>query len=796
MNNETIAFGAPGIEPRWTSSAKDGIGTAYHSSSCVWFTLSHGIINEIYFPHVDTPNTRDLQFLITDGETFCHEEKRDLVHQTEYPEKNVLLYRLTNSDPAGRYRLIKEIVTDPHSPVLLIQTRVEILDPVLKGKLRIYVLLAPHLKGTGGHNSARWCSIGDRKLVHAYREDVSLVLGCAPDFARRSVGFAGFSDGWQDLMDNFKMDWEFSRADDGNLAITAEVDLSAGLEFTVGVGFGASPQSASTQLEQAFATPFAQVRGKFVHQWQRTRSEIDLSAHTGDGGSMVRLSQCLLLAHEDKTFQGAFVASLSIPWGETKDDSDRGGYHLVWTRDMVQTATALLACGATESPLRALIWLACVQGDDGCLPQNSSISGEAYWKGIQLDEVAMPILLAWRLQQAKALRLFDPWALVSRAAGYLILHGPVTQQERWEENSGYSPSTLATIIASLVCAAEFAQGRKIPELAAFLLDYADWISAHLEVWTVTRHGDLLSGKPRHYVRLTPASLDQPGQSPDPDKAEYFIANGGGRHAARNIVSGDFLHLVRLGVRAADDPIVIDSVAVIDHVLKRDLPQGPSWRRYNHDGYGQKSDGSAYDGSGEGRCWPILTGERAHYELAAGRDPLPLIRTLEGFANEGGMLPEQVWDAEDLAACSMKRGGPTGSAMPLCWAHAEYLSLIRSRRDGVCFDRIEPVFRRYAKNGKTSLIEMWTFDHPVTRINAGKTLRVITPLFARIRWSSDSWTTVHELEMRDAAIGCWYGDLQTTQLAAGACIDFTFQWDGRWEGKDFRVTVEENPAGRK
>jgi glucoamylase len=794
-NNETIAFGAPGIEPRWTSSAKSGVGTAYHSSSRVWFTLSHGIINEIYFPFVDTPNTRDLQFLITDGETFCHEERRDLLHNTDYPEKNALLYRLTNSDPAGRYRLIKEIVTDPHSPVLLMRTRVEIFDGTLAGKLRLYVLLAPHLNGTGKSNSAHWCSIGNRKLVHAFREGMSLVLGGVPDFRRRSVGFVGASDGWQDLMDNFKMDWEFSRADDGNLAITAEVDLSAGLEFTVGVGFGHSPQSASTQLEQALATSFVDVRKKFVDQWQRVRSDLDLSIYTGDGGSMVRLSQNLLLAHEDKTFQGAFVASLSIPWGETKDDSDRGGYHLVWTRDMVQTATALLACGLTESPLRALIWLSCVQGDDGCLPQNSSISGEACWQSVQLDEVAAPILLAWRLQQAQALRLFDPWALVSRAAGYLILHGPVTEQERWEENSGYSPSTLATIIASLVCTAEFAQMRKLPDLANFLLDYADWISAHLEAWTVTHHGELLPGKPHHYVRVTPAHLDPPGQAPDPDNAEYLVANGGGRHPARNIVGGDFLQLVRLGVRAADDSLVVDSLAVIDHVLKHNLPQGPGWRRYNHDGYGQKPDGSAYDGTGEGRCWPILTGERAHYELAAGRDPFPLIKTLEGFANEGGMLPEQVWDADDLAAGNLKRGGPTGAAMPLCWAHAEYVSLVRSHKDGVCFDRVEPVYQRYAKERRSSTIEMWTFDHPIMRIGAGNTLRLITPLSATIHWTSSGWMTAHDLEMHDTGVGCWFGQLPTAQLAVGARVDFTFRWGERWEGKNFRVTVEASVVPR-
>ena len=146
MNKNSIAFGTPGIEPRWTSSAKDGIGTAYNSSSCVWFTLSHGIVDEIYFPHVDSPNTRDLQFLITDGESFCHEERRDLVHKIEYPEQNALFYRLTNSDREGRYRLVKEILVDPHSPVFLLHTRLEISAPTLRGKLRLYALLAPHLK--------------------------------------------------------------------------------------------------------------------------------------------------------------------------------------------------------------------------------------------------------------------------------------------------------------------------------------------------------------------------------------------------------------------------------------------------------------------------------------------------------------------------------------------------------------------------------------------------------------------------------------------------------------------------
>jgi glucoamylase len=144
-----MAFGAPGIEPRWTSSAKEGVGTAYHTSCRVWFTLSHGIVNEIYYPHVDQPNTRDFQFLISDGKSFCHEEKRDLNHLIEYPERNCLVYRLTNSDPTGLYRLLKYVLTDSHLSVLLVHTRVDVLDGSLRRKLRLYAF-------TGSSDSRSW----------------------------------------------------------------------------------------------------------------------------------------------------------------------------------------------------------------------------------------------------------------------------------------------------------------------------------------------------------------------------------------------------------------------------------------------------------------------------------------------------------------------------------------------------------------------------------------------------------------------------------------------------------------
>ncbi len=246
-----------------------------------------------------------------------------------------------------------------------------------------------------------------------------------------------------------------------------------------------------------------------------------------------------------------------------------------------------------------------------------------------------------------SLDLFNPRVMIVRAAAYLILQGPVTGQERWEENAGYSPSTLATVIAGLVCAAELARENHQEKAADFILAYADWLAAHLEEWTVTTKGELVRiSTPLHPDQSHRLSM-RPIPTRIPNTTMIQLANGGGLHPARNVVGGDFLHLVRLGIRSPNDPIVRDSIEVIDRVIKRDLPQGPGWRRYNHDGYGQKDDGSAFDGTGVGRCWPILTGERGHYELAAGRDPKPFIAAMEKFANEGGMISEQLWDADDL-----------------------------------------------------------------------------------------------------------------------------------------------------
>ena len=793
LPENSLAFGAPGIEPRWTSSAKEGVGTAYHTSCRVWFTLSHGIVNEIYYPHVDKPNTRDFQFLISDGETFCHEEKRDLDHVIEYPERDCLFYRLTNSEPRDRYRLVKHVLTDPHRSVLVVNTRLEVFDESLRGKLRLYALLAPHIAGFGAGNSA-WCSeIGGNELIHAQRQSVHLMMACSSGFCRRSVGYAGFSDGWQDLMQHFKMEWEFPAAENGNIALTGEIDLRDSSEFMIAVAFGRSYQSAATKLFQSLANTFELHREAYVRQWQRSvvNPEFDFSKETSDAGGVYRLSRCVLLAHEDKVFQGAMVASLSIPWGETKGDNDLGGYHLVWTRDLVHSATALLGTGQTGTPLRALIWLAAIQRPDGSFPQNSWIDGTAYWSGLQLDQIAFPILLAWRLHNQDALGLFNPRVMIVRAAAKLILQGPVTAQDRWEENAGYSPSTLATVIAALACTAEWARAYNEASLADFIFAYADWLAAHIEEWTVTTVGELVAGRPCHYIRINPTDPIAPDPHADPNTTIIQIANGGGLHSARNVVSGDFLHLVRYGIRDAKDPIIRDSIEVIDRVLKYDLPQGPGWRRYNHDGYGQKDDGSAFGGTGVGRCWPILTGERGHFELAAGRDPKAFITTIENFSNEGGMITEQVWDGEDLPDARMKRGCPTGAAMPLCWSHAEYVALVRSRHDGVCFDRVEPAYQRYVVNPAQSRFEIWTLRHPLGRVSHGKILRIILDAEATIVWATDNWVGTNQSQtIHQSELDLWFADFPTADIPPGSVLAFTLFWkrDQRSEDRNWQINI--------
>jgi glucoamylase len=796
LDNENGAFGSPGIHPRWTHGGKDGVGTAYAVSSQIWFTLWNGIVTEVYYPTVDRPQLRDLQYLITDGKSFFHEEKRHLKSKFERLSDHALGYRCTNSDPHGRYAVVKEIITDPHLACVLQRTKVT-GDESFVSKLRLYALCAPHLEVGGWGNNGYVAELNGRKILMAQKQGTWLALGATVPFSRVSCGYVGRSDGWTDLAGNFQMDWEFGHASDGNVALTGEVDVSAHRGFTLGLAFGDTQHHAIATLFQALGTPFEEHHKRYTEQWDRTAAhQSPLEKFSSDKGNLYHSSFSLLLAHEDKSYPGALIASLSIPWGEARGDKDQGGYHLVWTRDMVNSASALLASGETATPLRALIYLAVSQEKDGGFAQNFWVNGNPYWRGIQLDEVAFPILLALRLSQQNVLQDFDPYPMVLKAASYLLRHGPVTEQERWEEASGYSPSTLASNIAALIGAAYFCRQRGNKAAAEFLEQYADFLESHVEAWTVTTQGTLVPGVRRHYIRILPDDVDNSTPAEDPNSGVLKIANlapgTNNSFPAKEIVDAGFLELVRYGIRKPDDPLIVDSLKVVDAVLKVNTPIGPVWHRYNHDGYGQRESGGPYAGWGKGRAWPLLTGERAHFELAAGQDIKPFIRAIERFASATGLLPEQVWDEQDKPEKYMFLGRPTGSAMPLMWAHAEYIKLLRSASDGRVFDLIPEVAHRYLGDRKScQLFEIWKPNRQVRVVKRGYTLRVQVPASFRLHWTGDDWRTVNDKASAPTIFGVEFIDIPTT-LAQRAPLRFTLFWPERnsWEGRDYLVEVED------
>ncbi len=788
------AFGWPGIEPRWTHGAKDGVGTAYAASSRIWFTFWNGVITEVYYPTVDRPQIRDLQYLVTDGKSFFHDEKRDLDSKLERLWDHGLGYRCTNSDPAGRYAIVKEIIADPHLACVLQRTKLTGEESFIS-RLRLYALCAPHLEVGGWGNSGYVARVAGRTILIAEKDRRWLAMAATVPFSRVSCGYVGKSDGWTDLARNFEMDWEFASAPNGNIALTGELDLTGTREFTLGLAFGNSQHHAVSTLLQTLSTPFAEHSKRYAEQWLRSSAGIlPLEKVSGDGGNLYRASFSLLRAHEDKSYPGAFIASLSIPWGEAVGDENQGGYHLVWTRDMVNSADAMLAAGDRTTPLRALIYLDVSQHESGGFAQNFWIDGEPFWKGIQLDEVAFPILLAWRLNRENALQDFDPYPMVLRAAAYLVRHGPVTPQERWEEVSGYSPSTLASNIAALICAACYAREKGDEATAKYLEEYADFLECHVESWTVTTQGTLLPGVARHYLRILPAQANNPIPDEDPNQGNITIANlaPGAQHVfpAKEIVDAGFLELVRHGIRRADDPIIVDSLKVVDAVLKVETPFGPCWRRYNHDGYGQREDGGPFVVWGQGRVWPLLTGERGHYELAAGHDAKPFTRAMERFASSTGLLPEQAWDAADQPKVFMYCGRPTGSAMPLMWAHAEYIRLLRSVRDGKMFDLIAEVAKRYlgGRAGR-QLFEVWKFRRQVRNVKRGYVLRIQAEASFRLHWSADEWRTVKDTHSSPTTLGVEFVDIPILETQQ-APIRFTFFWKAsdHWEGRDYMVSI--------
>lgn len=740
-----------------------------------------------------------MEFLVADGNEYFSEEKRDTTRSISPIEQGVPGYRLVNTCKKGRYRITKTIITDPEHDVLLQKVH---FDPV-KGDLEdygVYALIAPHIANRGYGNDGWIGSYKAAKMMFARRENIAIALACSPPFKKMSCGYVGASDGWQDVNQNKKMAWTYATASNGNVALTGEIDLvGCGGEWVTALGFGRTPEEAAQQAQNSLLRDFDEVQKAFVEGWAESRSENATPSHVDESVfDLYQVSKTVLRTHEEKSFPGAVIASLAIPWGFSKGDDDLGGYHLIWPRDLAQAAGGLIACGDIVHAKESLLYLMSVQEEDGHWLQNMWLDGSPYWKGVQMDETAFPILIADQLRRSDALTGFDAWPMVRRAAGYLLRNGPVTQQDRWEEDGGYSPFTLSVEIAALLAAADFAEEKGDFGLASYIRQTADTWNDGIERWTYVSGTELSRkvGVRGYYVRIAPtnsAELDMP--------ASAFIAIknrplGMDILPGEQLVSVDALALVRYGLRSPTDQRIVDTVKVIDSILKRETTTGPVWHRYNGDGYGEHEDGTPFDGTGVGRGWPLLAGERAHFELARGdmEEARRLLHVIEAQAGPGGLIPEQIWDSEDLPSAGLHNGRPTGSAMPLVWAHAEYIKLVRSIRDRKIFDTPPQPVARYQKSKTRSRLTAWRFNQKSRTIPQGNALRIEVLAASVVHWTADGWRTTNDSKTTDTGLGIHYVDLPTSGLSPETTITFTFHWidADKWEGTDFQMLVAEVP----
>ena len=679
--DNNLAPGAPGRDAQWTSAGKEAVGTSNTLESKVWFTLRGGVMDEVYYPTVDVANTRTLQFFVAGCRNATPEGDEPGAHRLEVTDPRSLSFRQTTE--TNLYTLTKTYTADPERPVVLI-------DVELRGRCRapqrLYVYYDPALNNSGMHDSA-WAEDG---ALLASDADKASALVSSVGFAETTNGYEGTSDGLEELRKGGALRSRHARAADGNVVQVGEI-RAAGGRFTLALGFGREPAEALGNARASLAKGFARARAEYERGWHdyvRTLRRVGAKHQ-----AQYDMAAMVLKAHEDKTYRGAMIASLSIPWGggASANEPHVGGYHLVWSRDLYQVATAFHALGDKASADRALDYLFRVQQKpDGSFPQNSWLDGRPFWGSLQMDEVAYPLVLAHELGRTDNETYVKH---VRPAADFIVRHGPFTPQERWEEKPGYSPSTIAAEIAGLACAAEVARRNGDEASAALYLAAADDFARNLERWTATTTGRY--GDANYYLRIT--------FNEDPDDGAVFnVGNGGGDFDERAIVDAGFLELVRLGIRPPADPLVAKSVAVIDEVIKVETPNGAAFYRYNNDGYGEMDDGRPWnwDGkyTGKGRLWALLAGERGQYELARGlrAEAARRLDAMAGFANAGLMIPEQVWDSPRAPRPEFRFGEGTGSATPLAWSMAQFIRLATNLQEGRNLDTPAAVAARYTK----------------------------------------------------------------------------------------------------
>jgi glucoamylase len=763
--------------PTWATARKDMVGTSLGSSR-LWFTVAEGIVTEVYGPRIDIPQIKDLGFIIADDAGFWTELRRLGNYSVTLAEPGAPAVEVVHRH--SRFTFTLRICPSQRRDVLLMRYRLEGAK-----NLRVYALLAPRLGDDAQNNVAFAGTHNGRKVLWAEQGPYGLALvAVGPDgsdaWQRCSAGSLEESDGWQDFHRNGRMTWQYDNAGPGAVSLMGELPREA----TLALGLATSKGAAATLALAGLMDDFDGEWQAQCHAWSAWLAESSRPPLPEAIDRMLALSAVVLKVHEDRTYRGAVIASLSVPWGESSQS--RGGYHLVWPRDLVETAGAFVAMGAFHSARDILRYLIATQQQDGHWFQNQWLGGTPFWQGIQLDEAAFPVLLASMLHDHGALHAIPVADMIARALRFIAREGPTTDQDRWEEDAGINTFTLAVAISALVEGSRFLDG----PARDFALRLADFWNASLEDWAFATDTALSRrlGTAGHYMRTVPLDGLERRRHMHAVLIKNLAHDPGLPASAQ--VSTDFLQLVRYGLRAADDPAILDSLKAVDALLKVETDSGPVWHRYNQDGYGEHDDGSAFDGTGCGRGWPLLTGERGHYALAAGEDPLVYLQYMAAMSSPLGLLPEQVWDCDPIPARHLEPGKPCGSAMPLVWAHSEFIKLCFGRAAGHAVDRPSATWKRY--QGRRPRIDygLWGPNARPSHLKSGKMLTIALKAPALVHWGINGWKNIRDSETHDSGLGLHVVDLPVAALAAGETIQFTFLWrdSSTWEGRDYQVSL--------
>jgi glucoamylase len=702
---QSVAPGGPGGNADWLPANKTGFGTSYTTASNVWFTLEGGRLSEVYYPRIDTPSVRNLDFVVTDGQSFAV-QAQDASTFTRLVNPESLTYQIVNTDTANRWRLTTTFVTDPSRATLLINVEFTSLNGQ---PYQLYAVYQPQLNNPMVEAPLNESGItqGAALLASDAQMQVASALVASPAFTETSNGYLGTSDGGTDLSQHYQLTAQYSSAPNGTVVQTGRLPVNGlwgSRHLTLALGFAAAESAALDTANASLGAGFNQVSEEYAEGWDQYLNSLHdapPSLFTRNQRHLYAVSAMVLAASEDKTYRGGFVASPTMPWAwGTGLNNPSGAYHLVWSRDLYEIVTALIADGDLAGAGRALDYLFNVQQKpDGSFPQNSQLDGTPVFGSLQLDEVGDPIILAYELGRKDA----TTWSHVKQAADFLVTFvssegypAPYTPEERWENQSGYSPASTASEIAGLVCAADIANANGDTASAQRYLTTADSWQSQVESWTVTSTGPY-STQP-YFLRLTKDG------NPNSTNTTYSIGDGGPSVIdQREVVDASFLELVRLGVKPANDQAVLTSLPVIDAQLGATTPNGTFWHRYNFDGYGETSSGGPWGVTSpdtfttHGRVWPIFAGERGEYELAAHNVPgaEAHLVAMGLTANEGYLLPEQVWDNQPPAGQpGFASGTGTFSATPLAWTHAQFIRLAFDIAAGRLLEQPAIVAQRY------------------------------------------------------------------------------------------------------